>query len=642
MHMDHTSKRPAAFGISPKLLLLLPTLVLGACAQHHLATADKAHERMAYARATVNYEKALAKVDDRAAALRAAEAYQRRNMLDRAAHWYGVADQMAPLQADTALQYGKVLHGLQRTPDAIRQFDRVLASEPDHALAIDLRRAAADLNVFYIDTTLFTVSGVDIPGIAGAFAAVPYKGGLVFAGEREAAPQKENPWTGLSYLDLYHTKADANGLWSAPQTLPGAVNGRFHDGPATFDAEGRTMYFTRSDYLKFRLNKDDKAVSHLKLFRAELGDDGQWGNIHQFAYNGETFSTGHAALSADGNTLYFISDRPGGLGGTDLYRSTRTDMGWSEPESLGAPVNTSGNEMFPTLQGDTLYFASNGHAGLGGLDIFRTWPEGDGWAVPENLNYPINTPFDDFALVMLPGGRSGFLSSNRSGSDRIHRFEVHDPTLILIGQFRNEANGQPMADVEVNLKDLVTGEVFTMLTGPDGQYSFPLQKDRAYRVSGGKNGMFTESRDLNTHGQRISRTYREDFDLKEVVIEKPILVPNIYYDLDRWDIRPEAAVELDKLVRLFNDNPELSFELSSHTDSRASDLYNLVLSEARAKSAVDYLVRQGVDQSRITAKGYGKRKLVNHCRDGVDCTEEEHQANRRTEFKVTRMEHRTP
>ncbi len=642
MRMDSTHARPSTIAMKMKILYLLPVIALSSCAQYHLATADKAYERMAYAKATRSYEKALPTIGDRSAAIRAAVAYQKQNQLARAAQWYAFADALEPLAADDAFRYGQVLQSLDRTPEALKQFNSVLAARPDDVLALEAWQATETRNMFYVDTTLFTVQLMNLPGMASVFAATPYRKGIVFAGEKDVPAQRENPWTGLSYLDLYSTTQDLSGSWLTATPLPGEVNGRFHEGPTTFSADGKVMYFTRSDYYKFRLNKDGNAVSHLKLFRATLGADNTWGDIHQFAHNGEEFSTGHAALTKDGNTLYFISDRPGGLGGTDIYRCHRLEEGWGEPENLGPTVNSAGNEMFPTLQGDTLFFASNGHRTLGGLDIFRSVPQDDGWSEPENLNYPINTPFDDFALVMHADGRSGYLSSNRGGTDRIHAFQEHDPTLVLVGVFRNEANGEPMADVEVKLKDRTTGEEVILLTGPDGTYSFELKKGHNYRVSGGKNGMFTESRDLSTVGQRISRTYREDFDLKEVIIEKPILVDNIYYDLDRWDLRPQAAVELDKLVRIFTDNPSLHFELSSHTDSRATDLYNLVLSEARAKSAVDYLIRSGVDASRITAKGYGKRRLVNHCRDGVECTEEEHQVNRRTEFKVTRVEAANP
>jgi len=619
-----------------KPLLLLSILALAGCASQHLVQADKAYDRMAYADATTHYEKALSKIDDRDAALRAADAYRRMNRAQQAATWYAKAEQSGPLTAEQALHHGQVLQSLGRTEEAQHRFANVLATSPNDQLALSASDAIEGLQAFFIDTTLFTVSKVDLPGLESAFSATPYKNGFVFAGERSTGSQRENPWNGLSFLDLYEARPTASGSWGNPIPLPGKVNGRYHDGPAVFDATGKVMYFTRSDYYKFRLNKDGSAVSHLKLYRAELGPDG-WGDIHEFLHNGNDFSTGHAALSADGNTLYFISDRPGGLGGTDLYRSDRLDDGWSAPENLGATLNTPGNEMFPTVRGDTLFFASNGHHGLGGLDIFFTVREGDGWRTPENLNYPINTRHDDFALVMAPDGRSGYLSSNRTGTDRIHAFTVNDPTLILTGTFRDEEKYLPMADVEVKLFDLTTDSVITLITGTDGVFRFDLKPDHDYRVMGGKNGMFTESREMSTRGQRTSRTYVEDFNLKEVVIDKPIVIESIYYDYDRWDIRPDAAVELDKVARLFIDNPNLSFELSSHTDSRASDQYNLVLSEARAKSAVDYLIRKGVDPDRITARGYGERRLVNHCRDGVECTEEEHQANRRTEFKVTKV-----
>lgn len=622
-----------------KLLpILIPGLLFVSCAQQQLVNGDKAYARMAYAKATQHYERALVKIDDRAAMLRSADAFRRQQNAVRAAEWYARAAQSAPLTGTDLLHYGQVLSTLGRHDEAAALYESALADSPGDAFAQGLLQGIRDRERFFVDTTLFTVSPIRLDGFTSVFAATPYRGGILFAGEKTAPAGRQNPWTGNSFLDLYTSMPAGTDGWSSAAPLPGDVNGRFHDGPAALSPDGRELYFTRSDYYKFRLNKDDGAVSHLKLFRAELGTDGSWGNIHQFAHNGDNFSTGHAALSKDGNTLYFISDRPGGHGGTDLYRSTRTANGWSAPENLGPTVNTPGDEMFPTVFGDTLFFASNGHPGVGGLDIFLTWPDGQGgWTPPENLTYPINTQYDDFAMVMDADGRSGLLSSNRTGRDHVHRFLVHDPTLVLQGTFFNEETGQPMADVELTLLDQTTGETLTALTGPDGSYRFDLQKDHNYRVSGGKNGMFTESRDLSTVGQRTSRTWTEDFRLKEVVVDKPIVVENIYYDYDRWDIRPDAAVELDKLARIFIDNPNLSFELSSHTDSRASHMYNLLLSEARAKAAVDYLIRRGVDPDRIVARGYGETRLVNHCKDGVECTEEEHQANRRTEFKVTRM-----
>ena len=622
--------------ISHKTFLLLSIVGLSSCAQHHLVTADKAYARMAYDKAACSYEKAFKHIDDRDAALRAADAYNQQNELAKAADWYAFADRVRPLDGAHALAYGRVLQSLGRIPQAAKQFERVLSEKPEDAVVRELGLAIASRDAFYVDTTLYTVRPLTLAGITSAFGGQPIGNNILFTGERVVTPSKANPWNGASFLDLYTASPGSNGTWGAPVPLPGTVNGRFHDGPATVSADGKTMFLTRSDYLKFRLNKDDGAVSHLMLFQAKLQADGTWGELEPFPYNGADFSAGHAALSADGRSLYYISDMPGGLGGTDIYRcDLQADGSWGYPRNMGHTVNTSAQEMFPTVHGDTVYFASNGHRTIGGLDIFRTYLQGDAWTTPENLNYPLNTPFDDFALHLLPSGDEGYLSSDRTGRDQVHFFHANDPTLVLNGRFTDDASDEVMASVEVKLLDLTTGEELTAMTDADGSYSFPLKKGHDYRVQGGKDGMFTESRNLSTKGQRISRTYEEHFQLKAVVVDRPIVIENIYYDYDRWDIRAEAAAELDKLVRLFNDNPGLSFELSSHTDSRATDMYNLVLSEARANSAVDYLIRQGMDPQRIKAKGYGERQLVNRCKDDVECSEEEHQANRRTEFKVT-------
>ena len=619
------------------LLVLCVALFVAGCAQQRLTKADKAFDRMAYAEAACSYEKVMARSDDRGVAVRLATSYARQNEPEKAADWFAYADRVAPLTGDDALAYGRVLQNLGRSGFAADQFAKVLSERPEDAVVRELGLAIATRDAFYEDTTLFTVRPVELAGMVSAFSAFPTTEGIVFTGETEPSGKNTNPWTGASFLDVFVSKPSATGSWSAPQKLKGEVNGRFHDGPAVISKDGRTMFFTRSDYFKFRLLKDENAISHLMLYRAEKQADGSWGAIHSFAYNGDDFSAGHAALSSDGNTLYYISDMPGGFGGTDIYACAKTADGWGYPKNLGPTVNTGANEMFPTLSGDTLYFASNGHRTLGGLDIFRTVRDSAEWSAPENLNYPINTPFDDFAFVPLPDGVNGFLSSDRNGNDRIYTFTANEPALTLAGTFKDEEDDGFLPNVEVKLRDLETEEDVTFLTGPDGKYSFPLRPEHDYRIQGGRDPMFTESRDLSTRGQRTSRTYTEDFKLRTVVIDKPIIVENIYYDYDKWDIRPDAAIELNKLARLFNDNPNLSFELGSHTDSRASDAYNLVLSDARARSAVDYLIHSGVDPNRIAAIGYGESRLVNRCSNDVECTEDEHQANRPTDFKVTKV-----
>jgi len=596
--------------------------------------ADKAHDRMAYADAVRYYEKALAVRQDRDAALGAADSYRQLNDPAKAANWFSVAHRMAPLQGAEALSYGRALMSLGRVGEAAQLFEAEMAERPDDALLRELGMAIADREAFFADTTLFTITPLHIDGVRSAFCAVPMGGQLLFAAERDQAPGRPNPWNSAPFLDLC-TVDSRDGIMAA-KPLAGEVNGRFHEGPAVISADGRTMYFTRSDYFRFRLIKDEGGTSHLMLFRAERQADGRWGQVSSFAHNGDDFSAGHAALSADGGTLYYISDKPGGFGGTDLYACERTTDGWGYPRNLGPTVNTAANEMFPTLRGDTLYFASNGLRGLGGLDVFRTVKADGEWSAPQNLGYPINTRFDDFGLTMMDG-RKGYLSSNRAGQDGIYRFTENDPTLTLSISVLDDEDGSPMAGAEVILLEPLQADPITLLTNDDGQVSFPLTVDKLYEVLASKDGAFTERRSVDTRGQRISKDYSEEFGLKRVVVDRPIVIENIYYDYDKWEIRPDAALELDKVAQLFIDNPGLSFELGSHTDSRASDTYNLLLSDMRARSAVDYLIRKGVPAGRITARGYGESKLVNHCSDDVECSEDEHQANRRTEFKVTKV-----
>lgn len=622
--------------LAKKLIPALGITLLFGCAQHRLSLADKAHDRMAYTDAVRNYEKALAAIEDREAALRAADAYRQLNDQGKAARWFAVAEGMAPLRGADALAYGRALTSLGRIGEAAQLFERELADRTDDALLRELGLAIADRDAFFVDTTLFTIAPVHIDGVSSAFSAVPMGDRLLFAAERDQALGRRNPWNSAAFLDLCTVEQREGIMAGAAVPLPGDVNGRFHDGPAVISADGRTMYFTRSDYYRFRLNKDEAGTSHLMLFRAELEPDGRWGKVSSFAYNGEDFSAGHAALSADGTLLYYISDMPGGFGGTDLYACERTADGWGYPRNLGPTVNTAANEMFPSLHGDTLYFASNGHRGLGGLDVFRSFRQDGEWSPPQNLNYPISTAHDDFALVMLDGG-NGYLSSNRSGRDGIYRFTQHAPNLTLNISVFDELDGSPMANAEVKLLEPLNPEPVTLFTNEDGQVSFPLTVDKLYEVLASKDGVFTERRTVDTRGQRLSRNYDEDFRLQRVVLDKPIVIENIYYDYDRWEIRPDAAIELDKVAQLFIDNPGLSFELGSHTDSRASDTYNLLLSDMRARSAMDYLIRKGVPAERISARGYGESMLVNRCADDVDCAEHEHQANRRTEFKVTKV-----
>lgn len=627
--------------MTSRFVPLLTLAFLSSCTTYRLHTADQAFDRMAYAKAARIYSRVVDKHAYRPAILRLAESYRLQNNIADAATCYLRADSTLRLTGDTALRLGQVLMGLQRMKEAEERFFSVLQERPEDATALDLYGSCQGYRSFYADSAKFVVNRIHLPGISTAFSAIPYKDGILVAGEREGKIGQTNPWNGRAFLDLYLSTSKTVVTWTEALPLPGKVNGDFHEGSAVLSADGRTIYFTRSNYLDRKLGKDATSTSHLKLFRATLDSTGKWGDVRSFAHNGEDFSTGHPALSADGRTLYFASDRPGGFGGSDIWRCHDDGSGWSRPENLGAIVNTPGNELFPTINGDALHFSSNAHENMGGLDIFETHEANGAWTDPRNIGAPINSSFDDFGFVIdtratdaTPGSYRGFLSSDRSGSDGVYTFWAYEPTFSVEGIVRDDAQ-RFLPNTSVTLVDLATGEDITVLTKEDGRFNFPLKANTDYQLQAHGDELLNQSRNLSTRGLTSSDTLEVDFSMTRITIDAPIAINNILYDYDKWDIRPDAARELDKLAALFKNNPHLTFELGAHTDSRGGDTYNLVLSDARANSAVNYLIQQGVDPNRISAMGFGETTLVNKCGNGVKCTEEDHQANRRTEFKVT-------
>jgi len=618
-------------------LLVLAPLVLASCAQYHVRKGEQAMALLSYHKAEAHFNKALEHSPDRAVLLMAAQAEAKQNKVEQAAAHYAAAEQIAPLAGADAFQYGRLLMGLGEHAQAEPFLARAWADQPERREIADQIGSVQGYKSFYIDSARYDVQPLAINGVSTAFSAVPFGNSLLFTAQRQAPATKRDPWTGYSFTGLYAAPLEANGAPMQPEQLKGLVNGPYHEGPAVVASDSTTLYFTRSNYYGRKLLKDDKNVSNLKLFRATRQADGSWGEIGEFAYNNDAYSVGQPALSTDGNTLFFTSDMPGGLGGKDLWYSRNLGTGWGPPVNMGPTVNTSGDEMFPTVVGDALYFSSTGHTNMGGLDIFETHLEGDYWSEPRNMGYPLNSTRDDFGLWMAGDGTHGLISSDRSGIDWTYAFSVHPPVFKVEGTITQAGSDEPVPFAFVTLENLADHIKQQLTADANGHFSFDLAANSSYAVIASKEGMLTRSTTASTVGLGLSTTLRADLHMSPLELDKPIVVPNIYYDYDKWDIRPDAAMELNKLAKVFLDNPDLTFELSSHTDSRGGDLYNLVLSDGRAKSAVDYLVRQGVPPERLIARGYGESVLVNHCSDGVTCTEEEHQANRRTEFKVVQL-----
>ena len=593
---------------------------------------------MSYSKAISQYKKSLNRKETTEAREGLANAFRLSNDVDNAEIEYAQIVNNPKSSIETQYYYARILMEKGQYTLARIHLIEYLKVVPDDVVARMLLSSCNSVTDRFRDTTLFSLKEINLPQLTASFSAVPYKNGYVFSGDKlRRIMQKENPWTGRSYLDLYFLEKDQSGKWLTPTLLKGDINGQYHEGPATFTKDGNRVYFTRSNYYKFFPRKNSKNENTIKIFQADL-KDGKWNTIKELPFNSDEYSTGHPSLTPDGKTLYFVSDMPGGYGGLDIYYSELTDDTWTKPKNLGSSVNTPGNEMFPYFYEDgSLYFSSDAHNSMGGLDVFVTSFDGTKWLRPENLNYPLNSNKDDFGFVMNGDKKSGMVSSSRTFKDAIYEFKKNDPKFNLIVTVRREKDRKPLKDAKVEIMNWNSGKRVSLATDADGKTVQRLELESDFLVAAAKDGFFAKTAETSTKNKKYSEDLYLNLFLDELVIEKPIVLQNIYYDLDKWEIRPDAAKELNLLVKVMEDNPKISIELSSHTDSRAGDQYNLILSDKRAKAAVNYLISKGIAASRMTWKGYGESKLLNRCKNNVACSEEEHQLNRRTEFKVTKV-----
>ena len=483
-----------------------------------------------------------------------------------------------------------------------------------------------------------------------AFARDDY-GLLWFTSSRDdARGNKEHGATGQSFTDIFETRLDKKGKWSTPVPVD-FLNSEFEEGTPSFSSDYTEMWFTRCEAGK----REKKGC--VIMYSTREGT--RWTDPVKEEILADSLVAAHPAISPDGQTLYFVSDIPGGLGGKDIYRVTRTSPGsaWSRPENLGADINTRGDELFPYMRDNGwLYFASDGHIGMGGLDIFRAVPQGgEGWMV-ENMRSPLNTYSDDFGITFEKEAEKGIFSSSRKGRavDDLYTFVMPPLLFSITGLVKDEKTGQPVEGATVQLI-ASDGANMQSETGAAGDFKFSLRPEVDYIFLASKKGFLNGKEKETTRGHDKSRDFMATILLTP--IDKPIELPNIFYDFGKWDLRPESMVSLDKLVETLNDNPNVTIELMSHTDSRDTEEYNLDLSQKRAQSVVDYLIGKGIAADRLTARGYGETspKVVDalilgdspFLREGVTLTEQyinslaseeqkeiAHQINRRTEFRV--------
>ena len=482
------------------------------------------------------------------------------------------------------------------------------------------------------------------------FAAAYYEKGLIFASDRDTGnfARYRHTWNARDFLDLYKVNADSVSNNNVVK-LGGVVNTRLHESTSVVTKDGTTMYFTRNNFFDGRKKKDEEGIIRLKIYSAE-NIDGEWLNITELPFNSDSYSVAHPMLSPDGKKLYFVSDMPGSLGESDIFVTEIIGDGTYGPiKNLGSNINTIARETFPFIDKDgVLYFSSDGHQGLGGLDVFATKIAYNDYTQPVvNVGKPVNTPKDDFSYIFDSENKTGYFSSNRDGGmgdDDIYEFVENEPLVLdciqeITGTVRDRISNEVLAGATVKIIDEENNEISSTITDSEGNYILMLDCSKGNFVRASRDGYVPseEYLPISDGKPRIVDFYLE----RDLVtggfgddLAKLLQLSTIYFDLNKYNIRPDAEIEIQKVIVAMEKYPSLKIKVNSHTDSRGVDAYNLWLSQKRAEATVDYMISKGISANRLQGEGYGETRLVNDCANGVQCSEEQHQLNRRSEFII--------
>jgi peptidoglycan-associated lipoprotein len=613
------------------------------------------------------YQKTTDKKEKLHIAYYIAECYRKTDNPPQAALWYGKVIAKNYENPLSILYYADALRMNQNYEEAKAQYQHYKDLVPDDPRGSD-GILSCDFSLQWIDQpTGYQVEEMKFinskfSDYSPAYAKPDYQELYFTTSRDESTGNSEHGGTGQQFSDIFFSTEDKKGKWSTPLPLPEPINTEAEEGTPDVSADGLTMYFTRCNVSK------RKALG-CEIYSATRNGD-KWGDIKSLGLAADSVVVAHPALSKDELTLYFVSDMTGSIkapdetSSKDIWMATRTSVtaSWGSPVNLGKPINTPGDELFPYAHADgSLYFSSNGHIGMGGLDIFKaTKSESGQWQV-ENLKYPINSAADDFGIIFENDRESGYFSSTRKGKtgDDIYSFLLPPLKFSIVGVVRNEKTDEiiPEATIKSIGSDGITLET---KTGRDGIFRYNLKPGTDYVFIAEKSGFLKGKARESTKGIAQSTEFKTEIYLSST--ETPIEVENIFFDLDKADLRPESMVSLDKLVETLNDNPNIVVELGSHTDARASDAYNMDLSRRRAQSVVNYLIEKGISHDRLVAKGYGESQpkivdkkdhaayaflpegtvlsesFINSLTD-EDRQEMAHFLNRRTEFKVLRTDY---
>lgn len=481
------------------------------------------------------------------------------------------------------------------------------------------------------------------------FAPAFYKEGLIFSSDRDTGnlARYRHTWNSRDFLDIYKVNADSSSRNTVVKM--NMINSRLHESTSVATKDGNTIYFTRNNFIDGKSTKDDEGVVRLKIFRI-IWKDGQWSNLEELPFNSDSYSVAHPALSLDEKTLYFASDMPDSKGESDIYKVVINEDGtFGSPKNLGLPINTEARETFPFVSSENiLYFSSDGHPGLGGLDIFAIKIKNDGFTRSVlNVGEPVNSKWDDFSYIINEDNKRGYFASNRAegmGADDIYGFLETRPLIFeclqpIAGTVRDKISNEVLVGATVKVINEDNEEVLSAITDNRGNYTLSCDCNQGNFVRAQTQGYMPAEEYLPISNGKATII---DFYLEREIIKagfgddlaKLLQLSTIYFDFGKYNVRTDAEIEIQKVIAAMEKYPSLKIKANSHTDSRGRDSFNLWLSQKRAEATVNYMISQGINSERIEGEGFGETRLVNECDDGVKCTSEKHQLNRRSEFII--------
>ncbi|NJB72441.1 outer membrane protein OmpA-like peptidoglycan-associated protein/tetratricopeptide (TPR) repeat protein [Saonia flava] len=571
-----------------------------------------------------------------------------------AANWYGKLLKLntTDIDAEYLYRYAQSLKSIEKYSESDSWMQKFNKAKADDTRALKFNKNKDYLEQIKITSGRYQIENLKINSKASDFSPSFYKNDLlVFSSARDSGIAKKNihAWNDKPFLNLFKTDKQSNGNLKEPVKFSKKINKKTHESSPTFSKDGNTIYFTRNNSSNGNFSRDKKGISRLKVYTSTY-KNGVWGNIRELPFNSNDYSVAHPTLNSDGTKLYFASDMPGSIGASDIYVVDIKKNGkFGTPQNLGDKINTEGNETFPFItDSNILYFASNGHPGLGGLDMFAAEMSNTVDSPVINLGEPINSNKDDFSLIIDETSKSGYFASNRKGGkgdDDIYSFLELKPIVFncsntIQGIVKDIENGNTLSNAIIKLIN-DKNEEFTVISNESGHFKIDLKCGNKFNTA----HVSLEKYEYSTINFNVLP--KESQKLIEVLLSKVkeeaplnsdlfhlLNLNPIYFETNSSYIKKISYKELDKIVTYLKDNKAIRVDVRSHTDSRGSDKYNLWLSNKRAKQTMDYIISKGIDKGRLTGKGYGESQILNNCSNSVKCSEEDHQINRRSEFIV--------